>query len=88
MPEWPYFVLGARDPAAPHAIREYAYACRDRGMDEQYCHDLLNLAEEFAAFRRVHGTGDPDAAPHREDDPEVIAKMQGDTDDRTPGKSD
>jgi len=74
-PEWPYFVLGARDPAAPHALRAYAYRCRDIGMDEHYSLDLLKLADEFDEYRREYGSGDPDAAPHREDDPDTIAKM-------------
>jgi hypothetical protein len=76
IPQWPYFVLGAADPAAPRAIIEYAKKCRGLGMDEQYVNDLLDLAIEFDKWRLQNGTGDPDASKHRKDDPEIIEKMR------------
>lgn len=74
VPEWPYFVIGAGDPAAPSALRAYALAA-DGVMDPQYVNDLFRLADEFDAWRLEHGAGDPDAPRHREDDPEIVAKM-------------
>ena len=75
-PEWPYFVMGAGDPAVPVALRAYAHAALTAGMDEQYVADLYDLADSFEEWRKEHGAGDPDAPRHREDDPATIAKMQ------------
>lgn len=75
VPESPYFVLLAKDPAAPAALVAYAGAAMEHGMDEEYVQDVMALADEFAAYRHEHGAGDPDAAPHRTDDPAIIAKM-------------
>jgi hypothetical protein len=45
--EWPDFVIGAKDPAAPIALRAYALAARRLGMNAQYVRDVLRLADEF-----------------------------------------
>lgn len=50
IPEWDWFVLGSRDPAAPAALRAYARECQYRGMDPVYWRDVLNLADEFEKF--------------------------------------
>lgn len=76
VPDWPYFVIGAADPAAPAALRAYAEMANDLGMDPEYAQDIFDLAEEFLAYRKEAGTGDPDAPRHREDDPEIIAKLK------------
>ncbi len=76
VPEWPWFVLGARDPAAPAALRAYADAADAHGMDPEYTADLRELAVAFERFREDHGTGDPDAAPHRADDPVTAGRMR------------
>lgn len=76
IPEWPYFVIGAADPAAPRALRAYAAACEKDGLDPEYVADLRALSDGFEAWREEHGAGDPDAPRHRTDDPETIAKMQ------------
>jgi hypothetical protein len=76
VPEWPNFVLGARDPAAVAALLAYADAAEGLGYDDQFVHDVRRLAVVFSDYREDHGDGDPDAPPHREDDPEVIAKMR------------
>lgn len=76
VPEWPYFVLGAADPAAPAAIHAYAEKASLLGMDRQYVKDLHELAISFIRWREAHGDGDPDAPRHREDDPETVAKMR------------
>lgn len=75
-PEWPYFVIGAADPAAPFALNEYADACLEQGMDPEYVSDLKDLAIAFDTWRIQHGAGDPDAPRHRTDDPATIEKMK------------
>jgi len=77
VPEWPNFVIGAGDPAAPAALLAYAGAASKAGMDPDYVLDVLQLAEEFEDWRATHSQGDPDAPPHRKDDPATVAKMQG-----------
>lgn len=47
-PDWPWFVLGAKDPAAPAALRVYATEC-------------VRLADEFEAYLKEHGEGNPNA---------------------------
>ena len=76
IPEWPSFVLGAKDPAAPIALRAYATAAELSGMDPEYCRDVRNLAHEFEKYRDQHGNGDPDRGRHRADDPSTIAEMR------------
>lgn len=76
IPEWPYFVMGASDPAAPWALRAYALAAEQNGMDLAYVNDLYALANEFEQWRKDHGSGDPDAPRHRTDDPATIEKMK------------
>lgn len=75
VPQWPWFVIGASDPAAPAAILSYADESRELGKDPEYVADLIELAAEFDRWRLKHGEGDPDAPRHRTDDPEIIAKM-------------
>lgn len=74
--EWPNFVLGARDPASPAALRAYAFEARNRGYNEQYVMDIFQLANEFESYSEAHGFGDPDRGRHRKDDPATIAEMQ------------
>lgn len=71
IPEWPGFVLGAKDPCAPAALRAYAEAASARGMNSTFVGNICQLAEQFESYRTEHGTGDPDAEPHRKDDPET-----------------
>lgn len=77
VPHWPHFVLGARDPAAPAALRTYADVCAFLGMDPEYIASVRELADDFDAYRAREGKGDPEASPHRTDDPRVIAAMRG-----------
>ena len=77
IPEWPTFVIGAKDPAAPAGLRGYANKARALGLNEQYCNDVLALAERFEEYRLDHGDGDPDRGRHRVDDPATIADMRG-----------
>lgn len=76
VPEWPYIVLGGRDPAAPAALRAYANAARSRDMDPEYADEIDGLALDFEEYRIQNGDGDPDAPPHRQDDPDVIARFR------------
>ncbi len=75
VPEWPYFVIGAADPAAPAALVAYADAAEQLGLDPQYVADIRAMAVEWIAWRRENGSGDPDAPRHRTDDPETVRKM-------------
>jgi hypothetical protein len=77
IPKWPAFVLGARDPAAPAALRAYAKAAREMGMEEEYVQNVLLLADNFDQYRHVEGAGDPDNQSQRFDDPGVIEAMRG-----------
>jgi len=77
IPEWPNFVLGARDPAAPSALLAYAEAAERLNFDPEFVSDIRALAGEFSAYRTEHGNGDPDAPPHRKDDLETVAAMTG-----------
>jgi hypothetical protein len=74
--DWPSFVIGARDPAAPHALREYAAEAERQGMNPQFVHDVRVLADQFVIYRAKHGDGDPDRGRHRKDDPATIAEMK------------
>lgn len=72
VPEWPYLVLGARDPAAIIAVAALASASETAGMDPEYVAGLRDLARRMNAYRAVHGHSDPDAPAHRPDDPEIL----------------
>lgn len=76
VPEWPSLVIGAKDPAAPVAIRAYADEAERLGMNAKYVSDMRDLAGEFERYRASHGDGDPDRGRHRVDDPAIIAKMR------------
>lgn len=76
VPDWIWFVLGSRDPAASVALRAYANEADRLGYDPIYVSDIFKLADDFEAdFKRL-GPGDPDAPRHRADNPEIIAKMR------------
>ena len=73
VPDWPYLVMGGRDPYAPTGIRAYATAALAAGEDPEYVEDLFRLASSFEEYREAHGPGDPAAGPHRPDSPGIIA---------------
>jgi len=73
--EWPHFVLGARDPCAPAALRAYADSALARVMTHGYADAVRRLADEFERYRKEHGDGDPDRGRHRKDDPATVAEM-------------
>lgn len=72
VPHWPHFVLGARDRAAPDALRAYADIAEGLGYEPEYVASIRELAADFEAYRDQQGDGDPEAAPHRTDNPTVI----------------
>ncbi len=76
IPEWPNFVLGAKDPAAPSALRAYADAAERCGMNADYVAGIRRLAIQFEVYRSQVGDGDPDRGRHREDDPATITEMR------------
>jgi hypothetical protein len=76
VPDWPAFVLGARDPAAPAALHAYATRAAELGKDPAFVADIHVLADEFELYRSTHGEGDPDAPPHRKDLPIIIEMMK------------
>jgi len=76
IPAWPHFVMGARDPAVPPALRAYADAASDLGYDLEYVQSIRDLADDFDRYREQEGAGDADAAPHREDAQDVIDAMR------------
>lgn len=69
-------VFGAKDPAAPAALLAYAHEAETLGFDPVYVADVRRMAGEFAAYCAMNGRGDPDAPPHRKDDPATLAKMR------------
>lgn len=79
IPKWPAFVLGARDPAAPAALRAYAEAAYKLGMDNEYVKMVLDTADMFDQYREQEGGGDPDMPPlQRTDDWAVLEALRGD----------
>jgi hypothetical protein len=80
IPVWPHFVLSARDPAAPEALRAYANRCASLRLDPDYRDSVWDLAREFETYGRSHSAGDPDAPPHRVDNSFVISCMRHESD--------
>ena len=76
IPEWPNFVIGAKDPAAPAALRAYAQEAARLGMNNKYVKDVFDLAVEFENYRNTFGEGDPDRGKHRDDDPAILVEMR------------
>jgi hypothetical protein len=74
--DWPHFVLGARDPATPRALRAYAAEHAHLGSDPDFVADVYALANSFDEYRAIHGNSDPDAPPHRTDHPTIIEAMR------------
>ena len=77
-PDWPHFVMGARDPAVPRALEIYGQVAEGLGFDPEYVESVKELAQDFRRYRTESGSGDPDAAPHRVDDVVMLKLMRGD----------
>lgn len=69
VPEWPYFVLGAGDPAVPEGLLAYAASCERMGYHADYVADVRQFAMHMITWREAHRQGDPDAKRHRKDHP-------------------
>ena len=80
IPLWPHFVMGARDPAVPHALRAYADKATELGMETDYVASVRELANVFEKYRTDHGAGDPDAGPHRKDNESIVKAMRRECD--------
>lgn len=76
IPEWPNFVIGAKDPAAPAALRAYAAEAERLGMNAEYVAGIWRLAGTFHEYRIACGEGDPDRGRHRVDDPDTVTEMR------------
>lgn len=83
IPTWTWFVLGARDPHAPTALRAYADSIMNTNCDNDalraYAIDVIALAHKLDLERTStgDGDGDPEAGPHRKDNPLVLDMMCG-----------
>lgn len=77
VPHWKHFVIGARDAAAPGALRAYADIAERMGYEADFVASVRELADDFEAYRAQHGNGDPEAAPHRVDNEAVLQAMRG-----------
>ena len=74
IPHWPHFVIGGDDPAAGFALRAYADRAASLGYDPEYVASIRELATDFDDRRG--GKSDPEAGPHRTDDPNVLRLMR------------
>lgn len=75
--EWPSFVLGARDPMAPWALRFYAVLGLLMGhFTWGFTRAAWGWASTMRQYRRDHGTGDPGKGRHRKDDPATVEEMR------------
>ena len=75
-----FLVLTLKDPCAPAAFWAYAAEAERLEMDPAYVAGMRWLAEEAVAERdrvargeKVESRSNPDAPPHRTDDPVVLA---------------
>ncbi len=78
IPSWPHFVLGGNDPCVPAALLAYAAAAESLGYDPEFVASIRELANDFC--KRDNTTADPDAPPHRKDNPAIIRLMRGEGD--------
>jgi hypothetical protein len=89
IPNWGHFVMAAGDPAVPAGLRAYAAEAERLGMDPDFIQSIRELAADFtvkvmeraawAAQAGIKGA-DPDAGPHRTDNPAIVAMMRGEGD--------
>lgn len=84
IPPWPHFVIGAADPCAPAALKAYADEADRIGLDAEFAQSVNDEADNFELWRlsmpATMKKADPDAGPHREDNPFVLGMMRGDHD--------
>ncbi len=90
IPKWPHFVLGGDDPSAPAALLAYADDAEKRALEPDYVESIRELAAEYEHRSRLaeqvrrsergEKLADPDAPPHRKDNPAIIGLMRGEGD--------
>jgi hypothetical protein len=69
-----FIVMTLKDPATPAALTAYADAAETLGFDPEYVSSIRQLADEcFKERVTSFHPGDPDAPPHRKDDPVIMA---------------
>lgn len=75
IPEWPYLVLGGKDPAAVAGLLAYAAKAEELGYDPVYVEDIRKLADRFEAYRAESGPGNPTEGSQCRDNPEIVTRM-------------
>lgn len=80
IPAWPAFICGGNDPASAAGLRGYADEAERLGYESEYVASVRELADDFdTRARAVAGKVkvDPEAPPHRKDNPAIVAMMRG-----------
>lgn len=72
--EKPFFSILAGDKAGAAALRAYADKAQELGYDPEMVADVRGLADQYERYTQGHS--DPDAPPHRKDNPIVILWAQ------------
>lgn len=83
IPLWPNFVMGGHDPASAAGLRGYADEAERLGYEAEYVASVRALSDDFVALSdAVKGKAkvDPEAPPHRTDNPAVVSMMRGEAD--------
>jgi hypothetical protein len=83
IPWWPNFVMGGHDPASGAGLRGYADKAAELGYEAEYVQSIRELADMYDLLAaKVKGTVkvDPEAPPHRKDNPAVVAMMRHEAD--------
>lgn len=62
LPDWPYFVIGAKDPAAASTIRNYASTALAINGDHDYHENVKDLSRRFGVWKAAdeHGVASPE----------------------------
>ena len=69
-----YIVMVLKDPAVEYALAAYAKRAEELGYDLALVDDINKLCGDCRMEReRMTRAADPDAPPHRKDDPVVLA---------------
>lgn len=71
--ETPYLVMLMKDPCFDAAMAAYADEAERRGFDPEYVADIRDLVARAPELRAQTTPGDPDAPPHRTEDPVLLA---------------
>lgn len=83
IPWWPAFTMGGHDPASAAGLRGYADEAERLGYEVEYVASVRSLADDYEALAtstKGQVKVDPEAPPHRKDNPSVVAMMRGEGD--------